>query len=125
MLPNFLIHETTVRESGESPLYLLEEYRDRSLMLTLGITHATEQESLDVEVYASQDGKKWPAQPIASFTRKYYCGTYQLLLSGHDGGRFLKAVWKVNRWARGEGKPFFRFYLFAQEARVRAAAGAA
>jgi hypothetical protein len=124
MLPSFLIHENTVRESGESSLYLAEEYCDRSLMLTLGITHATEQESLDVEVYASPDGKKWPHQPIASFTRKYYCGTYQLLLSGHEG-RFLKAVWKVNRWGRGESKPFFRFYLFAQESRVRAAAGAA
>lgn len=124
MLPSFLIHETTVRESGESPLYLLEDYRDRNLMLTLGITHATEQESLDVDVYASQDGKKWSLKPIASFTRKYYCGTYQMLLSSHEG-RFLKAVWRVNRWGRGEGKPFFRFYLFAQEARVRAAAGAA
>ena len=124
MLPNFLIHETTVRESGESPLYLMEEDSDRSLMLTLGITHATEQESLDVDVYASQDGRKWPAKPIASFTRKYYCGTYQLLLTGHEG-RFLKDAWKVNRWGRGEGKPFFRFYLFAQESRARAAAGAA
>jgi hypothetical protein len=124
MLPSFLVHETTVRESGESSLYQMEEYCDRSLMLTLGITHATEQESLDVDVYASQDGKKWPAKPIASFTRKYYCGTYQLLLSGHEG-RFLKAAWRVNRWSRGEGKPFFRFYLFAQESRARAAAGAA
>ena len=35
MLPSFLIHETTVRESGESPLYVLEEYCDRNLMLTI------------------------------------------------------------------------------------------
>jgi len=124
MLPGFLIHETTVRECGESPIYSLEEYGQRDLMLTLGITHATEQESLDVDIFASHDGKKWPISPLCSFTRKYYCGTYQLLLSGQEG-RFLKAVWKVNRWGRGEGRPFFRFYLFAQEARVRAAAGAA
>jgi len=124
MLPGFLIHETTVRESGESGLFSLEEYRDHNLMLTLGITHAMEQESLDVDLFASPDGKKWSAMPIASFTRKYYCGTYQMLLSGNENP-FVKAVWKVNRWGRGEGRPFFKFYLFAQEARVCAAAGAA
>src|SRR5882724_6409913 len=101
MLPSFLIHETTVRESGESPVYSLEDSCDRNLTLTLGITHAMEQESLDVDVYASHDGKKWSAAPIASFTRKYYCGTYQLVLPGQEG-RFLKAAWHVNRWGRGE-----------------------
>lgn len=124
MLPGFLIHETTVRESGESTLFSLEEYRDRDVMLTLGITHAMEQESLDLDLYASHDAKKWSLTPIASFTRKYYCGTYQLMMSGREG-RFLKAAWRVNRWGKGDGRPFFRFYLFAQEARVRAAAGAA
>jgi len=124
MLPSFLIHETTVRESGESSSFSIEPYRDRNLMLTLGIMRAMEQESLDVDLFASPDGTKWPATPVASFTRKYYCGTYQLVLSGVDG-RFVKAVWKVNRWGRGEDRPFFKFYLFAQEARVCAAAGAA
>jgi len=124
MLPNFLIQETTVRESGESQSFALETFRERNILLTLGITHAMEQESLDVEIFSSQDGKKWSVVPVASFTRKYYCGTYQLLLSGLEG-RYLKAKWKVDRWGRGEGRPFFRFYVFAQEARARAAAGAA
>lgn len=124
MLPNFVIQETTVRESGESQSFPLEISTDRNILLTLGITHAMEQESLDVEIFVSEDGKKWSAAPVASFTRKYYCGTYQLLLAGLEG-RFLKAKWKVDRWGRGEGRPFFRFYVFAQEARARAAAGAA
>jgi hypothetical protein len=123
MLPEFLIHEITVRESGESPVFRLEDRGDRNLTLTLGITHAMEQQSLEVDLFASQDGRKWSPAPIASFTRKYYCGTYQLLLSG-EIGRFLKAVWRVNRWGRGEGPPFFRFYVFAQEARARAAGAA-
>ena len=123
MLPSFLIHETTVRESGESSSFSIEPYRDRNLMLTLGIMHAMEQESLDVDLFASPDGTKWPATPVASFTRKYYCGTYQLLLP-HADGRFLKAVWRVSRWGRGDTRPFFRFYLFAQESRSRAAGAA-
>jgi hypothetical protein len=125
MLPNFLVHETTVRESGESQVFSLpaENVRDCPLSLTLGITHAMEQESLDVEIFSSQDGVRWSPAPVVSFTRKYYCGTYQMLLGAPC--KFLKAVWRVNRWGRGEGRPFFRFYVFAQEARVRAAAGAA
>ncbi|MDE3196606.1 MAG: hypothetical protein KGN84_09700 [Acidobacteriota bacterium] len=124
MLPNFLVQEITVRESGESQGFPLEHPYDRNILITLGITHAMEQESLDVEIFASEDGKRWPGKPVASFTRKYYCGTYQLLLNGL-GGSHLKARWRVERWGRGEGRPFFRFYLFAQEARVRAVAGAA
>jgi hypothetical protein len=82
-----------------------------------------EQQSLDVEILDSIDGRDWSSKPVASFTRKFYCGTYQLLLP-HAAGRFLKAVWRVSRWNRGEDRPFFRFYLFAQESRSRAAGAA-
>jgi hypothetical protein len=33
----------------------------------------------------------------------------------------MKAVWRVTRWGRGEGRPFFRFYLFLQDSVARAA----
>ena len=85
MLPEFLVKETTVREAGESEILPLPNLRGPNLTLTLGITHAMEHESIDVDVYASHDGDKWSAAPVASFfTRKYYCGTYQLLISGLD-----------------------------------------
>jgi len=124
MLPNFLIEETTVRESGESRVFELGALTQQNVLLTLGITHAVEQESMDVEFYASKDGRAWPEKPVLSFPRKCYCGTYQLLLPALSGS-FLKAVWRVNRWGRTEGRPFFRFYVFAQPARTRAMAGAA
>lgn len=123
MLPDFLISETTVRESGESPPFRLDEHCNTGLVLTLAITHAMEQQSLDMDLLESIDGRDWSARPIASFTRKFYCGTYQLLLP-HAVGRFLKAVWRVNRWGRGDERPFFRFYLFVQESRSRAAGAA-
>jgi hypothetical protein len=123
MLPDFVLAETTVRECGESPVFTLDEHGTSGLVLTLGITHAMEQQSLDLDVFESTDGENWSAKPIASFTRKFYCGTYQLLLP-HSEGRCLKAVWRVHRWSRGDERPFFRFYLFAQESRSRAAGAA-
>jgi hypothetical protein len=123
MLPDFVVAETTVREYGESPVFELDEHGTAGLVLTLGITHALEQQSLDIDILESPDGRDWSAKPMASFTRKYYCGTYQLLLP-HADGRFLKAVWRVSRWGRGETRPYFRFYLFAQESRSRAAGAA-
>jgi hypothetical protein len=119
MLPDFLVSETTVRESGESFAFAVDEYAKAGLVLTLGITHAMEQESLDLEIYDSSDGQAWPARPVATFNRKFYCGTYQLPLP-RAAGPFLKAVWRVHRWGRSEAPPLFRFYLFAQEARALA-----
>jgi hypothetical protein len=123
MLPDFLVSETMVRESGESFAFVLDDRGAAGLILTLGITHAMEQESLDLEIYDSSDGEVWSDKPLAGFARKFYCGTYQLLLP-RSSGRYLKAVWRVSRWGRGESRPLFRFYLFAQEARSRAAGAA-
>jgi len=123
MLPEFLVQETTVREAGESDILPLPNFREPHLTLTLGITHALEHESIDVDIFSSRDGSKWSSAPIASFTRKYYCGTYQLLISGLEA-KYLKAAWRVTRWGRGEGRPFFRFYLFLNDSAVRAAGAA-
>lgn len=124
MLPDYLLNEATIRESGESAVLDLHDQTNQSVLLTLGITHAVEQESIDVEVFGSDDGTTWSSKPIASFTQKFYCGTYQALLHANSF-RFLKAMWKVDRWGRGDLRPFFRVYLLAQLSRVRSFAGAA
>jgi len=124
MLPNWFVEEITVRECGESVKIPIDEYLDQSLLLTLGITHAIEQESLDVDIYTSSDGKSWTDKPVVRFARKFYCGTYQMVLPRSEA-RFLKAAWRVIRWGRIDSRPFFRFYVFAQATRVRAMAGAA
>ena len=123
MFPNFVVEEITVRECGESAVIPVDEHADQSLLLTLAITHAMEQESLDVDIYTSRDGKSWTDQPVVTFARKFYCGTYQMILP-RSKARFLKAAWRVSRWGR-ESRPFFRFYVFAQATRVRAMAGGA
>ncbi|MGE5645663.1 MAG: hypothetical protein ACM336_07720 [Acidobacteriota bacterium] len=127
MLPSFLIPEAIIREDGEGPVIGLGSSKGKLLLLTLGITRIIEQESLEISIWGSADQQDWGARPIVVFPQKFYCGTYQLLLdlSEHPEVQYLKAKCKVARWGRGEPKPLFGAYLFAQETEPRAVAGVA
>ena len=115
MLPQFLLPETTLRESGQSADVDLGELQSGTLILTLGLTRIIEQESIDVAIWGSADGADWGAKPLVSFPQKFYCGTYQILLDLSESPvRFLRAKWLVNRWGKGDPKPLFGVYLFAQ-----------
>jgi hypothetical protein len=118
MLPNFLLPETVARQDGAGSPLALADAAGTPLLLTLGITSIIEQESLDVAVYGSADGETWSDKPLVSFPQKFYCGTYVLLvdLSGNPEVNYVRVQWKMNRWGRGEPKPMFGFYVFAQEA---------
>jgi len=112
-----LMEEMSVREAGEGPVFDAAVFEGRPVVLTLGITHAVEQESIELDLFASADGNSWTARPVASFTAKSWCGTYQAVLPAPEVGtsqRFLRPVWRVSRWARGGGIPFFRIYLFGE-----------
>jgi hypothetical protein len=124
MLPEFLLEENAVRGSGEGPVFDTRMFAGHSVILTLGITHAVEQESLELDLLASEDGLEWGSRPILSFTPKFYCGTYQMSLP-QGASHFIKPVWRVSRWARGQETPFFRFYLCGEPSRRGAMAGAA
>ena len=117
MLPGFLLPETTVREAGDGSELDLGDAQGRVILLTLGITRIIEQESLDVSIWGSVDGKEWSAKPILGFPQKFYCGTYQILLdlTRHLDVKFLRVKWSAQRWGKGETKPLFGFYIFAQE----------
>jgi hypothetical protein len=121
MLPNFLIEETIVRESGESAAFEIGHYSRSSVILTFGITHAIEQQSIELEIRGSDDGQTWRSRPLLSFPAKCYCGQYQLALQPNSATH-LKAVWRVKRWSRSGERPYFRFYVFADVARARTAA---
>jgi hypothetical protein len=117
MLPDFLLPETTIREAGTGPDFNLGEHSGETLILTLGITRIIEQESVDLSVWGSADGAEWGARPLAAFPQKFYCGTYQILLdlTDHPSVKHLRVQWRVSRWGRGDSKPLFTIYLFAQE----------
>jgi hypothetical protein len=116
MLPEFLVAETTVREAGTGPATALNQQSGVTLVLTLGITRIIEQESIDLSIWGSADGTDWGAKPVVTFPQKFYCGTYQIILdlSDQPNVKFLRAKWAVNRWGKGDLKPVFTIYLFAQ-----------
>jgi hypothetical protein len=124
VLPVLFVEETTVRESGHSAAFDTSEHANNNLLLTFGITHAVERESIRMEIQGSKDGVTWRAEPILSFGPKYYCGTYELILPRCDM-RYIRAVWKVSRWSRADRQPFFRFYLLGEPTRVRVRAASA
>lgn len=117
MLPAFLFPEAEIREDAEGPSIALEGSSGKIVLLTLGITRILEQESLEVSVWGSANGSDWGDKPLACFPQKFYCGTYQMVLdlSEHPGVLHLRARCKVARWGRGEAKPLFGLYVFAQE----------
>jgi hypothetical protein len=122
MLPAFVVPELKVRESGVSHPFALPAHRPETIFLTLGITHILEQQSLDVSLHGSVDALHWDPRPLLSFSQKFYCGTYRMLLDldAHPDIRFLRAQWRVNRWGRGDLQPLFGFYLHAEEAHAHA-----
>jgi len=126
MLPEFLLPETTVREAGVGPEMAIGDQQGGTLILTLGITRIIEQQSLDLSIWGSVDGKEWGAKPLIAFPQKFYCGTYQILLdlTAHPDVMYLRAKWQVNRWGKGSPKPLFGIYLFAQEMEREVAVGA-
>ena len=127
MLPEFLVAETTVREAGTGPAMALDQQAGGTLILTLGITRIIEQESIDLSIWGSADGTEWGAKPVVSFPQKFYCGTYQIILDLSDlpHVKFLRAKWTMNRWGKGDSKPVFTIYLFAQPMRTQLAAAGA
>jgi len=95
----------------------LGDSRGGLILLTLGITRIIEQESLDVSVWGSADNAEWGAKALIAFPQKFYCGTYQILLDmrAHPDARYLQIKYQVHRWGKGEPKPLFGAYVFAQE----------
>ena len=117
MLPGFLLPETTIREAGSGSELDLGGAQGRLVLLTLGITRIIEQESLDVAIWGSADGKEWGTKPLMGFPQKFYCGTYQILLdlTQHPDVKYVRVKWNAQRWGKGDSKPLFGFYVFAQE----------
>jgi len=124
VIRKILLPETVAQQDGAGTEVALE-HGGKPMVLTLGITRTTEKEILDVSVWGSVDGKQW--KQIAAFPRKFYCGTYSMLLdlARHPSVQYLRAQWKMDRWnTQEERKPLFGFYLHAEDVKVRHAGAA-
>ena len=121
MLPTFLLEDGLRHEDGQSGVLDVSAESGQVLLLTLGITRIIEQESLDVSLYGSEDGETWGSKPLLSFSQKFYCGTYAMVLdlSSEPGVKYIGAQYKMGRWGRGTPAPLFGFYLAAEVAAVR------
>jgi hypothetical protein len=121
MLRNLLLPESIARADGTGPEFQLGPNRGKLLVLTLGITRIIEQESLDVSIWGSHDGRNWGLRPLAKFPPKFYCGIYSVLLNlaAQPDISFVRVDWKMSRWSRGEATPMFGFYVYAEESGAR------
>lgn len=116
MLPNFLFPESPVQKDGEGPVVPVEGAAGKTIQLTLGITDAIEQESLEVAVHGSADGENWTPKPLISFPQKFQTGIFTLLLdlSQTPDIQCLKVKYKTGRWGHWTTPPQFTFYVFAE-----------
>jgi len=116
MFHHFLIPKSVLDGNGASPARALGDAAGQMLQLTLVIDTVVEQQSLEVHLQGSLDGESWIEKPLAAFPQKFYIGSAVLIcdLTAHPELRFIRATWKVNRWGRGDLKPRFGVYLFAE-----------
>jgi hypothetical protein len=119
-----LLPETVTREDGAGGEVPLGPSQGKPLVLTLGITRITEQQSLDISIWGSSDRTHW--RQLTTFPQKYYCGTYLLLLdlAQHQEVRHVRAQWRMSRWGDDERYAQSGFYLFAERARAQRAGAA-
>jgi hypothetical protein len=119
-----LLPETVTREDGAGGEVALGLSQGKPLVLTLGITRITEQQSLDISIWGSADNTHW--RQLTTFPQKYYCGTYLLLLdlSQHQEVRHVRAQWRMSRWGDGERSAQSGFYLIAETALAQRAGAA-
>ena len=126
MLPSFLLTERQIHDSGFTSAVDLGTPIDEPIEIILGVTHAKEQESLDLSIWGSEDGQVWGERPLLAFPQKYYCGTYKMALHpGRRRIRFLQARWNVSRWGHGLKGPVFDVYIMARDLQARTMARSA
>ena len=119
-MSKYLLPESVARQDGAGAAMALGENRGKPLLLTLGITRSLEQQSLEVSLWGSSEGRSW--RLLETFPQKFYCGTYSLMvdLAKHADIQHIRAQWRMSRWSRGETVPLFGFYLRAEEGKLQA-----
>ncbi len=124
MTPLSLVPECVVREDGQGAEVALEAKQAKRLLLTLRVNRILERETLEVSVHGSPDRATW--QPLATFPKKSYCGTYSLPvdLTNNPDVRHLRVHWKMSRWNQQTPKPVFGFHVHAEELRSKVAGAA-
>lgn len=117
MLPQYLMPECQAGEDGIGPQIEIIEQCGKLLVLTLGISSVVQGEGIIVSVHGSSDQLDWGTEPLVSFSQKYYCGLYSVLLNltKYPDVQYLRAQWKIQCWAKTKTTiPMIEFYLLAE-----------
>lgn len=117
MTPIALVADRTkITAKGDGPAVDISSFSSRVLLATLEITDTVEQESLDVAIVGSEDGKTW-GKPLVSFPQRFYKGETPVLLdlTTQPEIKILRAHWEVNRWGRGPEQPMFEIGVSLHE----------
>jgi len=103
--------DTVVETSGAGAAFEVGALAGSQVFIVLRIIQVIEQESLQVSLWGSADGKDWGAKPLFSFPQKFYSGAFPAAvdLGQRPEVKFLQARWGVNRWGRGSPRPYFKF----------------
>ncbi len=109
--------DTVVETSGASLPFDLGPLAGKSVLIVLRVTDIIEQESLDVSIWGSADGKEWGAKPLFWYPQKFYRGVTPAALDLRQRLeiKFLQARWEVSRFGRGYPRPYFKFAVEIQE----------
>ena len=108
--------ETAVETPGKGEARDLGALAGRPVLIVLRISEIVEQESMELSVWGSVDGKDWGTASLFSYPQKFYRGVTPAALDLRQRSeiRFLEARWTVNRWGRGNPRPYFKFSVELQ-----------
>ena len=106
------------RADGMGPTIPLGARRG-AVAITLSIHHIVQNAKLAVSVWGSSNGEDWDVKPLLSFPPKSYCGIYSASLDAPALAdiRYLRASWKIARFASQGPEPFFGFCVSAEESK--------
>ena len=113
---NYLLEDSSRQSDGLGPIIDVSNCPCKLLIITLCVDQALERESLSVSIWGSHDQMDWGEEPLVRFSQKSYCGMYSLLLNldTHPSVHYLRAEWKMRRWAKQAPAPLFDFGVFMQ-----------
>jgi hypothetical protein len=100
---------TKLETNGIGGAFNISESTTRTFFCALRIADQIEQESLDVSIWGSSDGREFGKNPLLKLPQQFYRGVCKMVLdvSLKPKVNFVRAKWELNRWGRVIPQPMF------------------
>jgi hypothetical protein len=108
---------TQLETNGDGEPFNVSASKTRAFLCHLTVSDQIEQESLDVSIWGSADGRDFGKRPLLKLPQQFYRGTTKMVLdiSLRSEVTFLRAKWELNRWGRVSPTPMFVVGLRLEE----------